>query len=155
MKELVVYRISKSEIRANDLSGTGAFLAGGRWNSIGKYMLYTSANSSLAYLETLVHFNEASEVPKLFVTAIKLPENMVYKVPDQDYPKMWLLPDDIETQIAGDRWMLDQVYLGFKVRSAINPLEFNFLLNPLFPGFHDLIKIESVTSLNIDTRLLR
>jgi RES domain-containing protein len=53
---MVVFRIVKSLNRAKDLSGMGAFKNGGRWNSKGTYMLYTSINSSLAYLETLVHF---------------------------------------------------------------------------------------------------
>jgi RES domain-containing protein len=155
MTDLFVYRISKAEIRADDLSGTGAFLAGGRWNSIGTYMLYTSANSSLAYLETLVHIDEPGEVPKLYVTEIKLTESLIYDVPDRSYPKLWQEYEDIEAQVMGDKWMNDQLYLGFKVKSSVNPFEYNYLLNPLFPDFNNLVKIKSVSVLNIDVRLLK
>jgi len=77
------------------------------------------------------------------------------QVPDWDYPEFWQLPDNIETQVLGDSWMRASKYLGFEVKSAINPSEFNFLLNPRFPDFETLVKIISISPLQIDTRLLR
>jgi len=51
---MVLYRItSKAYVR--DLSGTGAFLYGGRWNKKGIRMLYTSGSLSLAALEIVVN----------------------------------------------------------------------------------------------------
>jgi hypothetical protein len=44
-------------------------------------------------------------------------------------------------------------YLGIKVKSAINVFEYNYLLNPLFPGYHDLVKVTSVTKIEVDNRL--
>ncbi|MCA9448346.1 MAG: RES family NAD+ phosphorylase, partial [Candidatus Omnitrophica bacterium] len=49
-----VFRVAR-EAYKTDLSGTGARINGGRWNSPGKAVLYTSENRSLAILETLVH----------------------------------------------------------------------------------------------------
>ncbi len=152
---MFVYRITQTEERARDLSGTGAFLYGGRWNSAGIYMLYTSMNSSLAYLETLVHFNELNMPSRLHITQLELGGSLIDQVPDRDYPEFWRQPDNIETQALGDSWMRANKYLGFEVKSAINPSEFNFLLNPLFPRFHDLVKITLVMPLEIDTRLFR
>ena len=142
---------------AGDLSGLGAFKNGGRWNSKGTYMLYTSVNSSLAYLETLVHFNELDTPPGLYVTAIALrgDEGLIYQLPDNEYPDNWLAPDNLENKIMGDKWIRENKFLAFKVRSAVNPTEYNVLLNPLFPGFHDKVVVNSITPLNIDTRLLR
>ena len=40
-KVMIVFRLSKAQF-ANDLSGKGAELVGGRWNSRGNAMLYTS-----------------------------------------------------------------------------------------------------------------
>ena len=51
--------------------------------------------------------------------------------------------------------MIENKFLAFKVRSAVNPTEFNFLLNPLFPGYHDKIAVNSIQQLNIDSRLAR
>jgi len=152
---MFVYRISQTEERARDISGTGAFLYGGRWNSPGTYMLYTSVNSSLAYLETLVHFNEFNSPPGLYIAQIEVDETIVNQVPDWEYPELWQQPDNIAIQVLGDSWMKANKYLGFRVKSAINPSEFNFLLNPQFPGFEKLVKLVSVTPLQIDTRLLR
>ena len=152
---MYVYRISKSEERALDISGTGAFLYGGRWNSPGTHMLYTSVNSSLAYLENLVHLSEFNTPPALYMTQLDVDESLIYDVPDGSYPKFWREYEDIETQVTGDNWMNDQLYLGFKVKSSVNPLEYNYLLNPLCPGFNNLVKIKSISLLNIDMRLLK
>ena len=79
---MFVYRIVKAKERTNDLSGTGAYKTSGRWNSKGTYMLYTSENSSLAYLETLVHFDDTEypfmiRVKLIEVTKIILDERLV------------------------------------------------------------------------------
>jgi len=57
---MLVYRIVKSLSHADDISGIGAYKYGGRWNNKGIFMLYASMNSSLAYLENLVHFDESN-----------------------------------------------------------------------------------------------
>ena len=67
-----VYRIVKSEKRTTDLSGMGAFKAGGRWNEKGTYALYTSENSSLAFLENLVHFDLEETPEDLYILEIKI-----------------------------------------------------------------------------------
>jgi RES domain-containing protein len=154
---MIVYRIAKSEQRVRDFSGIGAFKNGGRWNSKGNYMLYTSMNSSLAYLETLVHFKEPDLPPNLYIAAVEIKKSdaLIYWLPDNEYPVTWQAQDNLENKIMGDRWMRENKFLAFKVRSAINPSEYNFLLNPIYPGFHDKITIDSVYSLNIDARLIR
>ena len=152
---MFVYRISKSEERARDLSGTGAFLYGGRWNSPGTDMLYTSENSSLAYLETLVHFNQFNIPPGLHIAKIEIDETVIEHVPDSDYPEFWQRPDHIATQLLGDTWMKSNKHPAFAVKSAINPSELNFLLNPRFPAFESVVQVVSIYPLQIDTRLLR
>ncbi|HVS92370.1 MAG TPA: RES family NAD+ phosphorylase [Mucilaginibacter sp.] len=152
---MIVFRIAKSEDRVRDLSGYGAFRNGGRWNSKGTYMLYTSMNSSLAYLESLVHFDESFFPPNLFVAAIQLPDDdkLIYTLPVKNYPKEWQLPENSENKTIGDRWIHERKYLAFKVRSAVNPSEYNFLLNPLYPDYNDLVKIASIEALKTDARL--
>lgn len=150
--------MAKSEDRARDLSGFGAFRYGGRWNSKGTYVLYTSMNSSLAYLESLVHFDESYFPPGLFIASIQIPDDqkLIYHLPDKNYPKNWQVPGNSEkNKILGDRWMREAKYLAIKVRSAVNTSEYNFLLNPLFSGYHDLVKIEVVEALKMDARLAK
>jgi RES domain-containing protein len=146
--------------RAQDLSGMGAHKNGGRWNSKGTYMLYTGMNSSLAYLENLVHFDESDLPPNLYITSIEIKNDMlqdglIYELPDAEYPDLWQVQGNLENKIADDQWILENKFLAFKVRSAINPSEFNFLLNPLYPGYHDKVTVNSIKKLNIDVRLIR
>jgi len=154
---MIAYRIAKSVLHARDISGMGAFRNGGRWNSKGTYMLYTSMNSSLAFLENLVHFDELNLPPDLYITTIQIQADdaMIYQLRDAKHPVSWQMLDDLENKRMGDKWMLEKKYLAIKVRSAVNPSEYNFLLNPLYPGYHDRVKIHSVELLKTDARLGR
>ena len=150
-----IFRIVQDKSRTSDLSGTGAFRSGGRWNSKGTYMLYSSENSSLAYLESLVHFDKILIPPQLFITELEITnDSLIYTLPKSDYTKDWMKLSLIENQQQGDRWMSEKKYLGIKVRSAINILEYNILLNPLFPKYHDLLRIISVQEIPVDDRLV-
>lgn len=154
---MLCYRIAKSRARTTDLSGMGAYTFGGRWNSPGTYMLYTSENSSLAYLENLVHFDSDIIPPNLFIMGIEITgaPNLVYTLPDSAYPKNWMQLGNLANRRLGDKWVWEKKYLGIRVRSAVNPKEFNCLLNPLFPGYHELVNVTSVERLPIDSRLIK
>ncbi|RVU02054.1 RES domain-containing protein [Mucilaginibacter limnophilus] len=154
---ITVYRIAKAEARANDLSGFGAFSFGGRWNNPGTYMLYTSENSSLAYLENLVHFDELLMPPRLFISTIEvdIKSKQLYVLPDEDYPEKWLQLDNLANKFMGDQWMHEKKHLAVKVRSAVNTAEYNYLLNPLFPKYTELVKVKHIAPLNIDARLVK
>lgn len=151
---MYVYRIVKSEKRTEDLSGMGSFRAGGRWNDKGTYVLYTSENSSLALLENLVHF-DAEEIPEdLYIVEIEIyNEDLIFRIPDSDYPEDWLNTDNLACKRLGYQLLSDHKLLGIKVRSAVNQSEYNFLFDPLFPRYHDLIKITNVTKVLADRRL--
>jgi len=152
---MIVYRIAKSLPRAQDISGMGAFKNGGRWNSKGTYMLYTSVNSSLAYLENLAHFDESNFPPNLYIAEIEVADDtLIYTLPDGKYPVRWQQQDNLENKIIGDRWMAKKQFLAYKVSSAINPSEFNFLLNPLYPGYHDKLTVNAVEPIIVDARLI-
>lgn len=51
----VVWRIVREKYAATAFDGEGAYRYGGRWNSQGRRVVYTSATLSLAALEMLVH----------------------------------------------------------------------------------------------------
>jgi len=151
-----VYRIVKDKPRTTDLSGSGAFRAGGRWNSKGTYMLYTSENSSLAYLESLVHFDKSLIPSQLYIIQLELRVAApIYTLPDKGYPANWLTVGSIDNQRLGDQWMKANRYLGIKVRSAINIMEYNYLLNPSFPNYVNLVKFVSVNEIDTDERLVQ
>ena len=151
---MIVYRIVKSKERTSDLSGIGAFKAGGRWNSKGTYMLYPSETSSLAYLETLVHFDVSLYPPHLYIMEIEIENSLsIYMLPGENYPPAWLRLALLENQAIGDRFMREKKFLGVNVTSAVNPLE-SYLLNPLYPRFYDYVIVKSVTEVPLDKRLM-
>ncbi|MCY7422786.1 MAG: RES family NAD+ phosphorylase [Chitinophagaceae bacterium] len=150
---MLVYRVVKLKSRTRDLSGTGAFTTGGRWNSKGTYILYTSETSSLAYLETLIHFDDTIYPPHLFIMEIEVNDKApVDTLPDKKYPKQWKRPGLLKNQQIGNLYMHNQQHLGLKVKSAINTLESNLLLNPLYPRFYDLVKVKKITEIQLDRR---
>ena len=152
---MFVYRIVKTTARTNDLSGTGAYKTGGRWNNKGTYMLYTSENSSLAYLETLVHFDKVIFPPNLFIVKIEINDKApVYTLAPKNYPAAWMHVGLLENKQLGDEWMREKNFLAIKVKSAINDMEYIFLLNPLFPRYYDLVRVIDVSEIKPDERLV-
>ena len=150
-----LYRIVQDKARTKDLGGTGSFRYGGRWNSKGTYMLYTSETSSLAYLETLVHFDKILIPPQLYIVQLDVDDaSPIYTLPHAEYNANWRKLSLLENQQLGDKWMNEKKYTGIKVKSAINSFEYNYLLNPLFPRYYDLVKIVSVTEIDVDGRLV-
>lgn len=153
---MFVYRIVSEAIHTTDLTGTGAYKAGGRWNSEGVYMLYTSENSSLAYLETLVHLDETEYPSRLFVLKIEVDDAApVYALNESEYPNGWMQVGLSENKALGDRLMNENRFLAIKLKSAINHAEHNYLLNPLFPRFYDLVKVVDVVEVKVDGRFAR
>lgn len=122
---------------ADDLSGTGAKITGGRWNRKGTPMLYCASNISLACLETIVHLGAGSlplnryliqiDVPKvLFSSATYLDKNTA--------PVGWdAEPTGKVSLDFGTDWCSSRTSALLCVPSTIVPEELNVLINPLHP----------------------
>ena len=152
---MYVYRIVHQQARTKDLSGTGAYRTGGRWNSKGIYMLYTSANSSLALLETLVHLDISVLPPHMYLMQIQIDDTAPIFIPaDGNYPVDWKQPGGLATKSIGDKWMTASTHVAIRVRSAVNETEFNYLLNPAFVDYSKMVKIETVREISLDGRLV-
>lgn len=151
---MIVYRINNTKERASDLSGMGAFHYGGRWNSIGLFALYTGENQALAFLELLVHVDESELPPDLFVTTIEIDDAAsVYDVRDSLLPAGWRLPENLTLKNEGDKLLSDKKCIGFKVRSAVMPEEYNIILNPQHPDFATFVRVKKIDLLKVDERL--
>src|SRR5664279_4107574 len=119
-------------------------------------MLYTSENSSLAFLENIVHYDQDIMPPRMFILEIEIKDDkLIYELRENDYPKNWTKLSLLANQALGDLWMREKKWLAVRVRSAINPTEYNVLLNPLYPKFHDLVKVKSVRQLAVDDRIIK
>jgi RES domain-containing protein len=153
---MIVFRIVQDKTRARDLSGTGASKYGGRWNSKGTFVLYTSETSSLAYLESLVHFNKSMMPPELYLLKMEINDAApIFILPGKDYPRDWRSPGLLENQQLGDKLMKNEKYLAIKIKSAINVFEYNYLLNPFYLNYRDLVKVVSVSPFKTDGRLVQ
>lgn len=151
---MLLYRIVKNEKRTTDLTGTGAFNEGGRWNSEGVYALYTSEHAALAMLEVLVHVDEGELPPGMFIMTIEIPEGVrVLEIGEKDLPTDWRIPENIALKEMGDKIFEERKFLGIKAPSAVLPDSYNYILNPLYPAYYDLVKVIQVKALEVDKRL--
>jgi RES domain-containing protein len=146
-----VYRIASCKYIDN-LTGAGAAMYGGRWNSIQVYMLYTASSPSLALLETLVHM---TNIPKEGFCMMKLmiPEDKMKEVNENELPDDWATyPAPDQLKIIGDQFIRDNKFLALIIPSAIMPEEKNILLNPNHPDFKK-VKVIFKRNLKVDKRL--
>lgn len=108
-----------------DLSGDGARLYGGRWNSPGLPMVYLADSAALAVLEVRVHLDLPPEL---------VPDDYVLVVVDLDglgVETVEAMPAD--PQAFGDDWLRQQRSAVLRVPSFIVPESCNLLLNPAHP----------------------
>lgn len=149
------WRLVKERHADAAFDGEGARLYGGRWNSIGHRVVYTSTSLALASLETLVHLDNALPLPRFIAFSVHIAATDIttailpapYSFPDQ-------LPHLTETRRIGDEWIKAGRHLALSVPSAIVPQEFNLLLNPAHPRFSQLV-ISTPVGFAIDPRLRR
>jgi len=148
-----LFRIANS-LYKDDLTGAGAALYGGRWNSKGNAMLYLTEHISLAVLEILVNFNKAESplLPGFHLLTVELPEADLISIQATELKKNWV-QDFHYTQFMGDEFLKTNSNLFLRVPSAVIPEEHNYLINPLHKDFKK-IKIVKSTSYKLDGRLL-
>ena len=149
---MLTYRIADCRY-INDLSGKGAALYGGRWNSIDTYIVYTAQTHALALLETIVHIGRIPDNGCCMIS-IDIPDNSIQTYDSKLLPADWYkspAPDHLK--IIGDKFVEAGEYLVLKVPSAVMPEEHNYLINPRHKDFKK-IKIVGGRDLNIDGRLL-
>jgi RES domain-containing protein len=135
------------------LDGQGAALYPGRWNIAGVRMVYTSASPELAMLELLTKLN-ASEFGVRMALEIELPaasrvQDAVLRMLEQ-----LLRGEAADTQAYGSAWVAKGQSLILKVPSAVLPISFNYLLNPLHPQAAQLRIVRQV-EVAMDPRLVR
>jgi len=127
---MIVYRLSKSKYSA-DLSGKGAEKAGGRWNSKGVGMVYTSASRALCTAEVAVHVPLGIVPADYELVTIDIPDDSVTEAHIRDLPVDWQsFPHSNSTQKLGDRFVHEGKFLVLKVPSVVVQGEYNFLINP-------------------------
>ena len=149
-----VYRITKTTY-GTDLSGTGAFLYGGRWNDPGIHMLYTADSVALATLESLAHLRQGISARDFVLVTLALPSGPYPSVEEYMHlPSDWTQPppySEATKAVGRSSWF--QEHLAVRAPSVVTRKDDNYLVNP----GHALMKevaVLSVEPYDFDQRLL-
>lgn len=137
------------------LDGEGARLLGGRWNSPGRPVVYTSRTAALCVLEVLV-WTDPEDVPDdLRLYEIEVPDHArIERLPAGALPPSWTEPGSPECIAPGDRWLAAGDALALEIPSAVLPEEPNLLINPRHADAAGVHVVDS-RAFTFDLRLLR
>jgi RES domain-containing protein len=148
---MIVTRICKR--RYGVLDGTGAGFWGGRWNSVGRAVVYASTCQGGGLLELLVHRGRTRISGAHHVGEILIPEDQPVERLDPEALPGWEDPESPAARAYGDAWFGQRRSLALMVPSVPGwPLQQNVLLNPLHPGF-ERVTLVRVLNLPWDARL--
>jgi RES domain-containing protein len=104
-----------------DLTGDGARLFGGRWNSPGRPVVYLAEHPALAALEVRVHLDLPFEL---------LPADYVLMCVVVQDAAVEVATAATDTVAAGDAWLAKAACAALRVASVLVPHSWNVLLNP-------------------------
>ena len=150
---LEAWRIVKEKRAATAFSGKGAADHGGRWNSLGVPVVYTSGFKALAALENLVHLNPPVRFQYVAIRVV-FDVALVERFPLKKLPTDWQLePPPPATQRIGDVWVREARSAVLALPSVIIPSEPNYLINPAHPDFKQ-VSIGPPEPFAFDPRLL-
>jgi RES domain-containing protein len=123
---------------AEDLSGTGAKLTGGRWNARDVALVYAAESRALACLETLAHLNAGGLPLNRYLIEVSIPAAVWAKREEHDVaalPVGWDARPASRTSIGfGTDWVRSRRSPLLVVPSVIVPEERNVLVNPQHPA---------------------
>lgn len=152
---MTAWRIVKARHAAAAFDGEGARLEGGRWNSPGTPVVYTSGSAALAALELLVHLGRRSILSAYVLIACTCDEAVVSRLERKRLPHNWRsYPALPELQLIGDEWVRAGTSAVLNVPSAVIATDENYLLNPRHPDFQ-AIRVSDPQPFEYDPRVLK
>lgn len=142
----------KQQHAATAFSGEGAAKYGGRWNSSGVPLVYTSGSQALAILELRVHLNPPMPL-RYVLFPVQFDESLMERLSPASLPWDWTdHPPAPSTQRLGNAWAVSERSAVLEVPSVLVPGEPNYLLNPVHPDFQR-IRIGTPEPFTLDPRL--
>jgi RES domain-containing protein len=150
-----LWRICRALHAAGAFSGEGARLYGGRWNSPGVRVVYTSPSLALAAIETFVHLEPNLQPDDLVSIAAEIPDAVATeRLELKSLPRKWHELGSESLRAFGDHWIRAGKTIALNVPSAAIRGEWNVLLNPEHSDFRKL-KIERPNPFEFDLRMFR
>lgn len=152
---VTAWRIVKARHAASAFDGEGARIEGGRWNSPGTAVVYTSQSAALAALEMLVHLGRSSILSAYVLIRCSFDDVLVSRLDRKRLPKHWRsYPAPPELPMIGDEWVTGGTSAVLELPSAVIETDSNYLLNPHHRDFRG-IRVMDPQSFEFDLRLLK
>ncbi|MHB8584894.1 MAG: RES family NAD+ phosphorylase [Thermoplasmatota archaeon] len=135
-------------------TGQGARLHGGRWNSRGIPLVYSSDHAALSVLEVMANASPPSL--GLFRLAwADVPDDEIETRTEDDLPQGWdSFPISATSQAFGDDWATRGSSMALRVPSALVPGS-TILLNPDHPRFRAIRPSRAASPIPFAQRLTR
>lgn len=147
--EVVAYRVVREKYLGSAFDGEGARLYGGRWNSKGVSVVYTSDSLALCSLEIFVHLPSYTLLADYVYISVGFDSDLVteaFLIDGWDER-----PISKISQTIGDQWIKEGLSPVLSVPSVIIPDGLNFLININHPDFKK-IEIGKPQPLAFDSR---
>jgi RES domain-containing protein len=140
---VLLWRITRKPFLVQALAGVGAKRYGGRWNSKGVAVVYTSESLELAVLEALVHLDIDLLPRDVYQVGFEVDDKYVAPVPSP-LSRGWdsTPPYSPKVQAVGDAWIRSGTSLGLRVPASVLPSRSNVLLNSAHPDISRLREVE-------------
>ena len=108
-----------------------------RWNTRGRFVIYTAGSRALACLENVVHRSGEGLQDLFRVMVIRIPDSLLIEtIVEADLPDDWADYQNFDVcQQQGENWLQRGQSAVLRVPSVIVPQEWNYLLNPAHPAF--------------------
>jgi RES domain-containing protein len=152
------WRIAAAEFASSPdemMSGEGAYLFGGRWNSKGVRVVYLGSSLAQAALELLIHLGRSDILKGYHKLEVSFPEELVLHIALDDLPTDWREPTMFSSvQAVGDLWVADNSSLILQVPSVAISGEYNYLFNPQHPDA-SIATLSTITAFTYDPRLVK
>ncbi|HTZ94975.1 MAG TPA: RES domain-containing protein [Terriglobales bacterium] len=147
---MLLWRIS----RHFDLHGKGGVYAPGRWHHRGAPIVYLAESPAGALIEACVHTSANDVPPSYTLLALQVEESISRETVDpKTLPEDWI--DHVKfTRDIGSGWLESLRTALLRVPSALIPVTFNVLLNPLHADAAK-IKVDAAYSYPFDPRIKR
>lgn len=153
METIRVWRICHRKFKKTAFSGEGARLYGGRFNSEGNAVVYTSGSLSLSLLELIVQMNDRSQLKDCVIFSADIPVSAIWEPSLKELPDDWNnIPYLSNTQKFGDNWIQSKKTAAMRIPSVVVPIEFNYVINPFHREFSK-IRISDADDFSFDERI--
>ena len=148
------WRITKRKHAKTAFNGSGARRYGGRWNSPGTAIVYTSETQSLAVLEMLVHLDGPDLLQEYVLIGVEIEESLLRDLDPSVLPHNWRTdPAPLALRKIGDEWAVARSSVALRVPSILLPGESNVLINPVHGDFARFV-IGKPLAFSFDPRLV-